>query len=413
MARAHALHDVDLTDLDLFSHGFPHAVFEVHRRDAPVYWHEPTDHTPDREGFWSVATYPETVGLLRDPATFSSEKGGHRPYGGTILPDTTAAGSMLNMMDDPRHQRIRRLVNRGFTPRTIVDLEEQLRRRTAECLDAALEAGVCDFLVDVALEVPLQAVCLLLGAPEEDRHRIFQWIEPTLDFEGRDAYEPTPASREASARMAEYGAALIEEKRRNPGSDMLSVVTHAELDDEDPPRLTDFELLMFFFLLFAAGAETTRNASAGGLLALLDFPDELELVRTDPTVLPTAVDEIVRYTSPTAYNRRTATVDTELGGHPIRAGDKVVFWEASANRDEAVFDDPMRLDVRRDPNPHVGFGHGAHFCLGANLARLEIRLVLEELFARCSGYELAGEPEWQRSNKHTGLRHLPLRLIPR
>jgi cytochrome P450 len=210
--------------------------------------------------------------------------------------------------------------------------------------------------------------------------------------------------------MLEYGTALIAEKRRRGGPDMLSVVVHARLDDEDPPQLTDGELQLFFSLLYAAGAETTRSAASGGLLALAERPEQWRALRAEPAQIDRAVEEVVRWTSPAAYNRRTATRDTELGGLPVAAGDKVVFWEASANRDERVFADSMRFDVRRDPNPHLGFGHGPHFCLGASLGRLELRITLGELARHVARLELTGVPEWTRSNKHTGLRHVPLRL---
>jgi len=404
---AAVLSGLDLTDLDNFAHGFPHEAFVAHRRAAPVLWHEPTEHTPDGEGFWSVATHAETLAVTHDPVTFSSERGGPRTQGGTILPDQAIAGAVLNMMDDPRHGRIRRLVSVGLTPKAIGDLEADLRRRLGAVLEDLDDE--CD-AVALVRELPLQAIALLLGVPEADRHQLGSWVDHTFDFKDRGYLEPTAEVAAAQASMFEYGTALIAEKRRNPGDDMLSVVVQARLDDEDPPQLTDSELQLFFSLLFAAGAETTRSAAAGGLLALAERPDQWRALRGDPRVLTTAVEEIVRWTSPAAYNRRTATRETTLAGMPVAAGDKVVFWEASANRDERVFGDSMRFDVRRDPNPHLGFGHGLHFCLGASLARLELRVTLGELAQRVEGIELAGVPEWTRSNKHTGLRHVPVRL---
>ncbi|MDQ1509720.1 MAG: hypothetical protein QOG50_1564, partial [Actinomycetota bacterium] len=192
--------------------------------------------------------------------------------------------------------------------------------------------------------------------------------------------------------------------------DMLSVVCNAALPGEDPPRLTDQELQFFFSLLWAAGADTTRNSIAGAIVAFAEFPDQLQVLRDDPQAISAAIEEIVRWTHPAAYNRRTATKTTVLAGNRISAGDKVVFWEASANRDELVFEDPFRFDVRRQPNPHLGFGHGVHHCLGANLARLEIRVVLTELLERVAAIELTGNVIWTRSNKHTGIRRLPVHL---
>jgi len=403
-----ALADHDLTDLDLFARGFPHDVFALHRREAPVYWHPPTAHTPDGEGFWSVATHAEALAVMQDPTTYSSETGGTRPFGGTILPDSPAAGNALNMMDDPRHQRVRRLVSKGLTPRMLGRLEDELRRRMRALLDGVAPRGACDFVREVASELPLQAISILLGTPEADRHQLFEWVDHAFDFQQGEAFAMTPEVVAAFGNLAEYGTRLIEEKRRRPADDMLSVVVHATLPDEDPPQLTENELQLFFTLLFAAGADTTRNATAGGLLALLQHPDELARLRAQPALLPATVDEMVRWTSPSAYNRRTATRDVELGRHRLRAGDKVVFWEASANRDERVFAEAMRFRAGRDPNPHLGFGHGIHHCLGANLARLEMRVIFQELLARLDALALAGTPEWTRSNKHTGLRRLPI-----
>ena len=402
----------DLTDLDNFAAGFPHEVFARHRTEAPVCWHPPTAHTPDGEGFWSVATHAETLEVLHDPVTYSSERGGDRPYGGTVLNDLPTAGLALNMMDDPRHARVRRLVSHGFTPRTIARLEDELRRRAAGLVDRIVADGGCDLVVDYTGEVPLQAICTLLGVPEADRHQLFAWIEHSFDFRDRGAFETTAEVGAAMADLHRYAAALIAERRRRPGDDMLSLVIHASLPDVDPPQLGPEELHMFFSLLFAAGADTTRNAAAGGLLALTERAERWDSARAargpDGGLLPTLVDEVVRWTSPAAYNRRTATRPAVLGGHEIAPSDKVVFWEASANRDARVFPDAMRFDPHRDPNPHVGFGHGVHHCLGANLARLELRVMYETLFDRVRTIDLAGPVEWTRSNKHTGIRHLPV-----
>jgi cytochrome P450 len=398
---------IDFTDLDNFAQGFPHPLFETHRRAAPVWWHEPTAHTPDGEGFWSVATYAEVLQVLHDPVTFSSETGGDRPYGGTILQDLPVAGVMLNMMDDPRHARIRRLVTKGLTPSTVRQLESELRRRTRVLLEPI--DGSCDYLVEVAAELPMQAICMLLGIPEGDRHRLFECVEHIFDLPNESDYlAMTPAREAAVTEMFDYGVALIAEKRRHRTDDMLSVVIHAELPDEDPRALTDGELSAFFSLLFSAGAETTRNAIAGALLAFLERPDQLATVRRRDELLPSAIEEILRWTTPSPSKRRTATRACTLGGHPVRPGDKVLVWEGSANRDPLTFADAASFRVDRDPNPHLAFGHGAHFCLGAHLARLEIRVALSETLRAFPGFALAGDPEWTRSNRHTGLRHLPL-----
>ena len=408
MTLAGSLSRIDFTDLDNFAAGFPHDLFEVHRREAPVYWHEPTDNTPDGEGFWSVATYAETLAVLRDPETYSSVTGGPRPYGGTLLQDLAVAGQVLNMMDDPRHSQIRRLVSSGLTPRMIRRVEDDLRARARRLLDAVSPGEPFDFLVEIAAELPMQMICILLGVPESERHWLFEAIEPQFDFGGsRKASVGQMTPEEAGTRMYTYGQELIASKRAAPTDDMLSVVANATLDSD---ALSDLELYLFFSLLFSAGAETTRNAVAGGLLAVADHPDQLALLRADPSLLPTAVEEMVRWTSPSPSKRRTATRDVELGGCAIEAGQKVQIWEGSANRDPLAFDRPEHFDVARKPNPHLGFGQGIHYCLGANLARLELRVLYEELLDRFSSVRVVAPVEWTRSNRHTGIRHLIVEL---
>ncbi len=404
---------IDFTDLDNFANGFPHDLFEVHRREAPVYWHEPTDNTPDGEGFWSVATHAETLAVLRDPETYSSVTGGERPYGGTLLQDLAIAGQVLNMMDDPRHSQIRRLVSSGLTPRMIRRVEDDLRARASRLLDAVEPGEPIDFVVDVAAELPMQMICILLGVPDSERHWLFEAIEPQFDFGGsRKAAVGQLSAEEAGTRMYAYGQELISAKRSEPTDDMLSVLANATLNEDGlaPSPLSEMELYLFFSLLFSAGAETTRNAVAGGLLALADHPDQLALLRADLSLLSTTVEEMVRWTSPSPSKRRTATRDVELGGCAIKAGQKVQIWEGSANRDAAAFDNADRFDVARKPNPHLGFGQGIHYCLGANLARLELRVLFEELLGRFSSARVVKPVEWTRSNRHTGIRHLIVEL---
>jgi cytochrome P450 len=400
----------DLTDLDNFRDGFPHEFFTQLRAEAPVYWHDATSHTPDDEGFWVLSRHGDVVDAFRDPVTFSSETGGSRPFGGTFLADMAMAGKMLNMMDDPRHRRIRNLVNRGMTPRVIADLEPELRRRARAILQSQGDSGECDFVVEVARELPLQAICMLLGVPQERRTELCEWVDTGLEFQGRNLGESTDASREANTNLASFGQSLIEQKRANPADDMLSTVIHASLEDEEPSALTTEELLFFYLLLFTAGSETTRKAIAGGLRELVAAPEQLAALREDASLWPTAVDEILRWTTSSVYKRRTATRDVELRGQKILAGQKVTLWEMSANRDDRVFEDPFQFDVARDPNPHVAFGWGVHRCLGANLARLEIRVMLEEVLARWDEIEVTGPPVWNRDNRLFGLKHLPVRF---
>ena len=415
MTLAGAVSGIDFTDLDNFANGFPHELFAVHRREAPVYWHEPTEHTPDGEGFWSVSTYAETLAVLKDPVTFSSVTGGERPFGGTLLQDLAIAGQVLNMMDDPRHSQIRRLVSSGLTPRMIRRVEDDLRARTRRLLDAVAPGEPFDFLVDIAAELPMQMICILLGVPESERHWLFEAIEPQFDFGGsRKASLAQMSAEEAGSRMYTYGQELIASKRARPTDDMLSVVANAKLDDlDDPaaPAMSDLELYLFFSLLFSAGAETTRNAVAGGLLALAEHPDQLRALREDLDLLPTAVEEMVRWTSPSPSKRRTATRNVALGGASVEAGQKVQIWEGSANRDASVFNRADEFDITRKPNPHLGFGQGVHYCLGANLARLELRVLFDELLSRFHVVRVMRPVEWTRSNRHTGIRHLVVELV--
>jgi cytochrome P450 len=407
---AGVLAGIDFTDLANFAEGFPHHLFDIHRREAPVYWHAPTENTPDGEGFWSVATHAETLAVLRDPETYSSVTGGERPYGGTLLQDLSIAGQVLNMMDDPRHAQIRRLVSSGLTPRMIRLVTDDLRSRARRLLDSISVGEPFDFLVDIAAELPMQMICILLGVPESERHWLFHAIEPQFDFGGsRSASVGQLTPEEAGTRMYTYGQELIAAKRAQPTDDMLSVVANASVDDGE---LSDLELYLFFSLLFSAGAETTRNAVAGGLLALLEHPEQCHTLRSDFELLPGAIEEMVRWASPSPSKRRTATRDVTLGGCAIEAGQKVQIWEGSANRDPAAFADADRFDIGRKPNPHLGFGHGVHYCLGANLARLELRVLFEELLSRFGSFRLVRPVEWTRSNRHTGIRHLVVELRP-
>jgi cytochrome P450 len=402
---------LDLTDLDNFTNGFPHAVFTELRQQRPVFFHEPTDRTPGGEGFWVLTRHADVLAAAADAEALSSHCGGPRTDGGTLiedLPDGLAAGVLLNMMDDPRHNLLRRSTLPCVTPRALARLEADLARRAEAIVETAVEQGTCDFLVEVAAELPLQAIAGLMGIPQDDRHELFTWAEAMLDYDGRALGESTEATAAANAAMFDYGRRLLDEKRAGTGTtdDILDALVQSGL-------ATKAEQQMFFSLLVAAGVETTRNSIAVGLLALVDNEDQWRTLDDDRSLLPSAVEEILRWASSATYNRRTATREMRIRDHTIAPGDKVTLWWASANRDEDVFDEPFRFDVRRDPNPHLAFGHGAHFCLGTNLARLEIRVLLSALLGRVASIELAGPPEWSRTNKHTGIRHLPVALTAR
>jgi cytochrome P450 len=400
---------LDLTDLDLFASGFPYGLFAELRRAAPVWWQAPTAHTPGDEGFWVITRHADVERVARDHTVFSSQSGpGRDGAGGTIIEDLPAGigpGVMLNMCDAPVHTRIRGLVSRGFTPKGLRPLQPFLAERAVAIVDATLATGgACDFLVDVAAELPLQTIAQIMGVPQADRHQLFTWTSTILDFRDRDLGEPSDDLAAAGLGIRAYGEELVGERRVHPTDDLLSTVVEG--------GLSDAELGAFFSLLFTAGSETTRNSIAGGVLAFAERPGEWERLRADRTLLPSAVEEILRWTSATAYNRRTATADVDVGGITIRAGEKTTHWYPAANRDETVFGDPDRFDVGRDPNPHLAFGHGVHHCLGASLARMEIGTMLEVLLDRCRGFEPVGPVEWGRSNKHTSIRRLPLRLVP-
>ena len=405
--------DFDLTDLNRFTNGFPFEFFDGLRRDAPVWWHPPTAHTPGGEGFWVLSRHADIVAAAADSETFSSETGGDRAGGGTTLEDMPmefAVGALLNMMDDPRHAKFRRLLTPSTTPRALRAIENGLRDRAIGIVDAALTKGECDFLVDVAAELPLQAVAELAGVPQEDRHELMNWANVTLDYEEREIGETSDRVAQAQAQMFTYGTKLLERKRREPPTeDLLSIVTHALIDDAP---LTENEQRLFLSLIIAAGSETTRNSIAIGMSALSDRPHVWQRLRDDRSLLPTAVEEMLRWASSTPYNRRTATRDVEMHGQHIRAGDKVSLWWASANRDDAVFTDPYVFDVDRNPNPHLAFGRGVHFCLGASLARMEMQVMFDALLERVGSVTMTAPIEYVRSNKHSGVRHMRVALEP-
>ncbi len=398
-----SLADIDLTDPDAFVPGVPHEWFARLRSEAPVYWHEEAEGS----GFWAVTGYEDCVTVNREWQTFSSMKGA--VYLWDVPEEALEQQRMIMLnMDPPLHTRYRLLVNKGFTPRMINALEEQRRERTREILDNVAKRGECDFVVDVAAELPLQVIADMVGVPQEDRHKIFDWSNRMIGGDDPE-YGLTEEDRQmASIELYAYASQLAAERRLDPHQDLISILTQAEGDGE---RLSELELDLFFLLLSVAGNETTRNLISHGMLALLDNPDQLAKLRADRSLMAPAVEEMLRWGTPVMNFRRTATHDTELGGQQIKEGDKVVFWHISANRDESVFEDPYTFDITRSPNEHVAFGSGGpHYCLGANLARMEIRVMFEELLDRFTEMEIIGEVTRLRSNFINGIKHIPLRV---
>lgn len=410
-AAAWPLPDTDLTNLDLFTSGFPHPLFTALRRHEGPHFHPATALTPGREGFWVFTRYRDIVPVARDSVAFSSESGGDREGGGTMiedLPRSVGVGSVINMMDDPRHRALRRLVAPGITHARIAALEPVLADAARSAVDQAVRRGHGDLVSDIAAELPLLAIASLLGIPPQDRHQIFAWINAVLDYADRQLGETSQTSAQAMQHFMAYGHRFVEARRQAPGEDVISLAVTGELND-GLGRLSAVEQLMVFNVVMVAGLETTRNAIAGGIRAFIQHPEQWTRLQNQRSLIDPALEEILRWTSPTPYNRRTATRDVEIGGRLIRRGEKVTLWWASANRDEAIFEQPFAFDIGRPANPHLAFGSGGHGCLGAQLSRLEMRVVLNALLERVDGFDLAGDTEWVRSNKHTGIRRMPVR----
>jgi cholest-4-en-3-one 26-monooxygenase len=412
--------EIDLTDLDVFAERMPHEWFDALRRDHPVWQHPATETEP--EPFWVVSSYEHITEVHRAGTLYSHQTGpGREGAGGIALNDIEPGrgpGLQMVMTDPPQHTRYRKLVNTGFTPRMIRRLEDVMRTRTDVILDRICEAGEADFVTQVSAELPLMAIAEILGVPEADRNLLFDWSNRTIggsdpEFSS-DPDEPGGEYEKAVIEMAMYAHDLTERKRAEPADDVWTRLTEARvtLDDGTVAELTDIERDLFFTLLIVAGNETTRNAISLGMLAFFDHPDQWQRVR-DRGMDEAAVDEVLRHTSPVNYFRRTATADTELGGQKIRAGDKVTLWYPSGNRDENVYDDPHRLDLDRTPNHHMAFGAGgAHFCLGASLARLEIEVIFEGLAERLPDLAATGPADRLRMNLVNGIKHLPVAFTP-
>lgn len=391
---------------DTWAEGVPYDQFELLRAEAPVFWH---DH-PEYQGFWAITRYDDVRAVSRDHTTFSAE------LGSTFLADMDEAAmelvrmTILNM-DPPKHSRFRRLVSAGFKPRMIAALVEHIQE-LADDIVAGLEGeDEIEFVERVAAELPLRVICELLGVPVEDRHLVFDWSNRMVGAQDPDFRVSEEDGEAAMAEIYLYCDALAEDRRQNPQDDIITALALAEIDGD---RLSKEELNMFFVTLVVAGNETTRNLISHSMVAILDQPglkEQLVAGLDDDDLWASATEEFLRWGASIHNFRRTATVDTEIAGQPIKAGDKVVIYYPAANRDPNHFTDPEVFDARRTPNDHVTFGGGGtHFCLGANLARAQIKTMLRTFLRRYPNVAAAGEHKRMRSDFVNGIKHLPVRL---
>ena len=412
------LDEIDLSDIMFWGRPLEEreGAFKTLREQRPLaYMPAPeiqlpsTIELPELTGYYAVTRHAHVLEASRQPELFCSGKGATSQLD---MPEVFLEffGSMINM-DAPRHTKLRKLVSAGFTPRTIRQVEESVRAQARRIVDAVAPKGACDFVEEVAAALPLRIICDMMGIPEADHRRIFELTNIILGVGDPEYASSREELMAAALELFQYGQALAEARRTRPRDDITTALIQAEVDGG---RLTSQELGSFFILLVVAGNETTRNAISHGMRALTDFPAERARWMADfERIAPTAVEEIVRWATPVIHFRRTATRDVELGGQPIRAGDKVVLWYNSANRDEAFWPDPHRFDVRRTPNDHVGFGAGGpHFCLGANLARREIKVMFDELLRRLPDIHVSGAPDMLQSAFIHGIKRMRVEFMP-
>jgi cholest-4-en-3-one 26-monooxygenase len=402
------LDEIDLTDADFFVNGDPHQAWTIMRAEDPVHWDE---RRPGR-GYWSLTRYDDARFVYLNADTFSSEHGQILTFG-----DEEWIGNrqMMLLLDPPHHTQMRLIISKRFTPRAVAPEEAHVREVAARVIDAVAPRGQCDFVTDVAARIPTAIICEMMGVPRQDQDMLFELgsmaigaNDPEYQIDG-DRQKTGDAAQQG---MFQYFVKLVEERRRNPGSDLVSALVHGEMAGR---KLTDLEVLFNCFLLILGGQETTRNTLSGGMLALMENPgqwERLDRAAGDPMLMRTTVEEFLRWTSPITHVMRTAMHDAEIRGRKIKAGDKVVIWNASANRDEAVFPDPFKFDIGRWPNEHLAFGYGEHFCLGSHLARLELRVMIDEVTRRMRDMELTAPVQRLRSNSHAGIKHMPVRFTP-
>lgn len=402
---------IDLWDMDAFQRQEHHEMLERLRETDPgIHWVDEGDLGP---GFWAITRLEHLKEINRHADIFSSNKGGtqmQERQRADVMDDFQNDSLMLSM-DPPKHTRYRRIVSRGFTPRMINLLEDYLQNRTAMIVDKVCEQGRCDFVTDLAAELPLQAIAEMVGIPLEDRQKIFDWTNSMIGADDPDFAQSEEDVMAAFAELFAYSNALQKERRNKPADDIITTLLSADVDGE---KLDEVEFDMFFLLLCVAGNETTRNTITRAMHAFFEFPDQWELYKSDPDKYNDGmVEEAVRWATPVLNFRRQALRDYEIGGVTIKENDKVVMWHIAANRDPRAFDDPWTFDITRSPNDHVGFGGGGpHYCLGANLAKQEIRLMFRAIADRLPDIHLDGEVTYLRSNFIGGVKSMPVAFTP-
>jgi cholest-4-en-3-one 26-monooxygenase len=401
-----------LNDPSFFATGDPDAVFRRLRRDDPVHWTE----TNLKHGFWSITKMEDLREVYRDHTTFSTERS-HGP-----LPASPEAEQhdeqnpqstpMLVGIDEPRHTQMRKAFHAMFLPRAVARYEETGRKLVAEIIDEVLPRGECDFVTDIATRLPMAIICDMMQVPRQDWKDLFHWANMAMGGDDPQYQIGTPMETAdfGFGSIFRYTLNLGTQRRGGTDGDLMSIIANSDVQGHP---LHEGEIGGNGFMFVIGGLETTRNAISGGMLELIRNPAEMRRLRADRALLPKAVEEIVRWTSPITHLTRSATRDVELRGRKIRKGDGVVVWNISANRDEETFYDPYRFDVGRTPNEHIGFGLGVHFCLGVHLARLELRLMLEQLLDRMPDLELAGEVTRLHSTLVAGIKSMPVRFTPR
>lgn len=393
----------DFTDPDVLLQGIPVNEFAQLRKTAPVWWNEQQESIFDDGGYWVISRHEDIKAISRNGDLWSTNAKGAvmRLPEGVTAEQLDLTKALLINHDAPEHTRLRKIVSRLFTPRSVGALEDKLAVSAREIVAAAREKGRGDFVTDIAMGLPLQAIADLIGVPEADREKLFGWTNSIMNTDDPD-FDSDPTV--ANAELMGYAYTMAEDRRRCPADDIVTRLIQADIDGES---LGDIEFAFFVILLAVAGNETTRNAMTHGMNAFFDNPDQWDLfVRERPE---TAVDEIVRWATPVHCFQRTATADVELGGVTIRAGQRVGLFYSSANYDEAVFDKPFEFDILRDPNPHLAFGgNGAHYCIGANLARMEIKLIFNELADQVPDIAKLGDPQRLRSGWINGVKELPV-----